>query len=640
MAFDPDAYLASKPSSEPAFDPNVYLGVTKTPEIPGPRRTWTQTASEAVRNIPSSAAQFFGNVVQAVTSPVETAKGLGLAAAGGIAKVEQAVLPESVRNFVRSLAASPENYDQAVAAANAVGGFYKDRYGSVERLKNTLATDPVGAAADLSTLLAGGATAAGTVAPRSAAVLGTASRVIDPLTLPVKAVDAGMRGAAAAAGNIIDAARGERAAVRAGEIVRQAVTEEGRRPSNLPVLRRELQAAEPGLTATQAAAGMQAPQLQALGQVIESRAPGIAGITRQAQEAGRRGLLESVTPDLGVSIEARRAAAAPLYQAAARTEIPLDAGLQGLIDRMPSQVLNKARELAKIEDRPFMLEPPARPPIVSEAGAPLLPQAPARVTGETLHYIKRGLDDILSATGEKGLTKDLQRSVAQLREQYLRALGERIPAYGQARTTFAELSPPVNQAVVLNKLREILEQPLEVGERAAPFATALGRGEQGLIKKATGFPRFQELSDVLSPEQLKAVTSVKSELSREANIAQQAVSGRRALDFIMEANQYGFRLPGFFDAKVTLANNTLALLEGKLNAKVLKELENAFASGKNLDALIGKVPASQRIEVLRALGEASTKLSSAKPTFAGQFQAAQGNALAPTQQPQNALVQP
>lgn len=32
MPFDPDAYLASKPSPGPAFDPNVYLGITKTPE--------------------------------------------------------------------------------------------------------------------------------------------------------------------------------------------------------------------------------------------------------------------------------------------------------------------------------------------------------------------------------------------------------------------------------------------------------------------------------------------------------------------------------------------------------------------------------------------------------------------------------
>ena len=609
----------------------------KPSEVPGPRRTWAQTGVEAVKNIPRSAAQFAGGLYEAVTSPIQTAKGLFDVAAGGL----QNVMPKAVKDFVDQFDANPAAAKQAVDAANAFGGFYKDRYGDVDKLKNTLATDPVGAAADLSTLLAGGATATTRVAPTTAKVLGTASRVIDPLTLPMKAVGAGMRGAATVAGNVADLATGQRPATRAGEIVRQAITEEGRRPANLAVARRALMEAEPGVTGRQAAAGVQAPQLQALGQLMEQRAPGIAGVTQEAQEAGRRGTLAAVTPDVEAATAARAAAARPLYQEAARVEIPLDAAMQSLIDRMPSQVLSKAQELAKIENRPFIIEPPKPSQLVSATGQPIAAAAPARVTGETLHYIKRGLDDIVSATGEKALTADMKRTVSALRSDFLKAFEERAPKYAQARATFAELSPPVNQAQVLNKLREVLEAPLEVGERAGPFGTALGRGEEALLKKATGAPRYAELADVLSPEQLAAVTKVKGELTREADIAQQAVRGRRALEVIMEANQYGFRLPGLFSAKIQLTNDTLALLQNKLNTKVIQQLEQGFRSGQDLNALIGKIPAKDRLEVLRALGQASTQLSSAKPTAAAQFQASQQerrNALAPESEPVNALA--
>jgi hypothetical protein len=108
-------------------------------------------------------------------------------------------------------------------------------------------------------------------------------------------------------------------------------------------------------------------------------------------------------------------------------------------------------------------------------------------------------------------------------------------------------------------------------------------------------------------------------------MADQVTRGRQALDQIIQANTYNFRLPGLFSAKIQLANDTLALLQGRLNVKVFDELEKGFQSAQSLDALIGKVPAKDRVEVLRALGEASEKLSTAKPRLGAQFQATQQN---------------
>ena len=88
--------------------------------------------------------------------------------------------------------------------ARAVGGFYKDRYGSMEGFKKTLATDPVGFAADAATILTGGEMAAGRAGLAVAKPLGTAARVANPLTPIV----AGAKFAAPLAGPITKGALG------------------------------------------------------------------------------------------------------------------------------------------------------------------------------------------------------------------------------------------------------------------------------------------------------------------------------------------------------------------------------------------------------------------------------------------------
>jgi hypothetical protein len=113
----------------------------------------------AIEATPSSAGSLLRGIGQAITSPVETASGLLDIAAGGL----QNALPKPVVDFVNSFSSNPENAQRAVSAANQFGGAMKDRYGSLAAIERTFMTDPVGAAADLSTLLGvgGGALKAG-----------------------------------------------------------------------------------------------------------------------------------------------------------------------------------------------------------------------------------------------------------------------------------------------------------------------------------------------------------------------------------------------------------------------------------------------------------------------------------------------
>lgn len=135
--------------------------------------------SDLPSNIIPSAGRFVGGIAQAVMHPIDTVSGVMDAAAGGLRNIT----PEPLRNLIDKADSSPENQRRASATADAVGQFYKDRYGGLQNLKQTVITDPVGVAADLSTVLAGvGGAANVSNLPRVSNALAEASRLTNPLT--------------------------------------------------------------------------------------------------------------------------------------------------------------------------------------------------------------------------------------------------------------------------------------------------------------------------------------------------------------------------------------------------------------------------------------------------------------------------
>lgn len=109
----------------------------------------------AIEATPSSAGNLLRGIGEMIASPVQTASGLLDVAAGGL----QNALPKPVVDFVNSFSSDPQNAQRAVAAANQFGGVMKDRLGSLQAMERTFMTDPVGFAADISTLfgIGGGA---------------------------------------------------------------------------------------------------------------------------------------------------------------------------------------------------------------------------------------------------------------------------------------------------------------------------------------------------------------------------------------------------------------------------------------------------------------------------------------------------
>jgi len=145
-----------------------------------------EVASKAVESFLPSLGQEISGIWQAVTNPIDTAMTVWDLGAGLL----QNILPESV---VQALGEDKESRE----LASAVGGYVADRYGGLDNLKKTIATDSAGFAADLAGILSGGSTIAAKVATKSARLAKVApalkaasekAALIDPVTLGAKGV--------------------------------------------------------------------------------------------------------------------------------------------------------------------------------------------------------------------------------------------------------------------------------------------------------------------------------------------------------------------------------------------------------------------------------------------------------------------
>ncbi len=160
------------------------------------------SAKTMVGNVWPSAKRYAKDIVTPFIHPLETAEAVGGLAGSAFAKGEEALVdlaPEgAVRNINKFnnwvadktglLTPLPEEKKDMRAVntekAEAVGQFFSDRYGSGNKLSQTLMTDPVGVVGDAAGLLMGGST----LLPKTSKLAQGTSKVgaaIDPLNVAI-----------------------------------------------------------------------------------------------------------------------------------------------------------------------------------------------------------------------------------------------------------------------------------------------------------------------------------------------------------------------------------------------------------------------------------------------------------------------
>jgi hypothetical protein len=103
----------------------------------------------------------------------------------------------------------------------------------------------------------------------------------------------------------------------------------------------------------------------------------------------------------------------------------------------------------------------------------------------------------------------------------------------------------------------------------ASYANALANAPS-TIKRATGLPAYENLSDIVTPAQMKVLDGIKSDLANRAMFEEQAAAGAKNGKTIPAGAIP--TAPHFLSKVVTVANTIINKLQGRIDRKVATEL--------------------------------------------------------------------
>jgi hypothetical protein len=176
--FESNVLKTSLDTSKPKLDPTVVqrAHVRASDSLAPPSLSLGDVAEGVAENWKDSAVNLGNSLIQPIIHPIDTAKAVGNLALGVGSKAVDAIPGVEWKD--------KEAKAERESSADAVGQFYKDRYGSLEGVKRAVATDPFGVAADVGTVLSGGGGAAARlpgVAGKAGEIVRATGRAIDPV---------------------------------------------------------------------------------------------------------------------------------------------------------------------------------------------------------------------------------------------------------------------------------------------------------------------------------------------------------------------------------------------------------------------------------------------------------------------------
>ena len=546
--------------------------------LPLPRRQYSfgEALVEAPFSAPGDVVKQAKGLWEAVNNPAQTLGGLVDLAAGTL----RLVVPKPARDFIDSFDSDPEAANRAVAAARAVGGVYADKYGSWEGIKRSIAEEPVSTISDLSLLLTGGASAArlgasttAKVAPTVSSTLGqtasalqTGARRTDPFSAIAPVVETG--------GKVVGAGANYLNRVANPKFSALIDASEGRGQAIVNALRNYDEYVAGGMpTAGVAASPVGSTKYSALQQEVATRMPTEYRERDIANKAARERALGTIAQDdvaMAAAIKNRKTVSDPLYQAAEQGVADVSGAVKvvdDLIAKNPgnTELLREMRE--------------TRRGLTADKKTGALRTDAKEITS---------VIDGIKARLAKEDNKFIKGQLKEVRE----LLADAVPGYRAAQESFGQASKPINIMQVgqylEGKLKPAIETP--VAESAGRFSQALKEAPT-TIKRSTGQSRFQQLSEILTPDQVKIVEGIRKDLAREAEFASQAKAGSKGGKAVPAAELS--KSPAFFSRIATLTNTIIDKLQGKINEKVALELATEMLDPKLAADVLEKALARQ-----------------------------------------------
>ncbi|UGQ44976.1 hypothetical protein [Massilia endophytica] len=310
----------------------------------------------------------------------------------------------------------------------------------------------------------------------------------------------------------------------AGRVINSAVGDRAKAMANLVANR----GATPGFspTAGQAAQDAGMASLERTARAID---PGGFGAVDDTQRAALVNALRGIAKnpeDKAAAIAARDEATNSLYDTAKKATVPGDSEFEQLMQR-PSMraAMEEAKNLAQERGQAFAMPQgpaPAGAGILDASGNPMrsaAQQAPAQYSGQALHDLKMGLDTAIKDPA-RGFVEAKRKAAMGTKDEFLQWLEQRIPEYGAARQTYAEMSKPINQMDIGQELYNRFV-PALADNTAVPFksradalAQALRNGDE-LAKNVTGM-RGATMAGTMEPEQMQTLAGIVKDAQLKA----------------------------------------------------------------------------------------------------------------------------
>ena len=386
----------------------------------------------------------------------------------------------------------------------------------------------------------------------------------------------------------------------------------GDKPQEIIKALRGAGAATPGVKLSAGQTG-QSEGLSALEDAITSQIPSgelarMGGSNRAALADALRGV--AGTPeDMAAAIAKRESTAGSLYNQARNEGIDpalltpeVQANLASLQQRIPENIINEARKLAKISGVD----------ITDDAGI------------QGLHWTKKAIDGEIGAASRAG-NSELKRELQGLQQDFINGIGQISPKYDAGRKAFTELSTPINQMQVGESLANKLIPPTSGDIPAALNYATLARSMRDpdqVAKTATGFSGAK-MANILSPEQMGTVQGVTSDASRMAEALRRGMgngpaTARRIVGGQMLSQHFAQEAP--FTSKILelasavpglgatgrVASGVASLVGDKFQAQMLGKMDDMLANNPQevarlIEAELSRLAPSQQKQILQAL---------------------------------------
>jgi hypothetical protein len=261
------------------------------------------------------------------------------------------------------------------------------------------------------------------------------------------------------------------------------------------------------------------------------------------------------------------------------------------------------------------------------------------ITPEALYAIRKwgvssAVDDLMSAAdpaSKKRIAAQVIAEVNPLIDNAIEKAGGK--GWRDYTRTYAEGMKDIER-------KELLAKAMELYDRSPDeFMRLINAESPDVVESILGpgkYDVFEELTQNLGP-----LEKVVSDLRTRALAGEKATEGAKAAGKLIAESERNVRIPNFFSAKVTLTNEVLRGLEGKISADALNVLSKATRSGQAANEAMMALSPTDRSKAVQFVRQYITRnpklrgvLAAARP---GAVAAAATNALSPPTQ--NALAE-